>query len=895
MNETVYGISDISVYTPMMQHYLSVKTEYRDCILFYRLGDFYEMFFDDAKVVSKELELTLTGKSCGTEERAPMCGIPFHAADTYINRLVKRGYKVAICEQLEDPKTATGIVKRGVIRVVTPGTNLDNYSLDESMNNYLMSVCVVEDVFGISLCDISTGELMLTEVKGISGFYDQYNKSQPSEIICNDAFVLSGVDVDVIKNKDNTAVSVLNSGYFDDSEALRLISDKFPNEVISGTDINEFPTGILSCGAILKYLFETQKNDLINISSIKIVHDSTFMELDSATRRNLELTETLRDKEKRGSLLWVLDHTKTAMGARFLRQMIEEPLKSKQEIEKRLDCVDEFLKHVVDREELREYLNPVYDLERLVTRVSYKTANPRDLVSLRGSLNSLPPIKQVLSGFDSKLINEINNDIDSLSDICSILINSINDEPPVSVHDGNIIKTGFDATVDELRLAQTNGKTWIAELESGEKEETGIKNLRVRYNKVFGYYIEITNSNLDQVPDRYIRKQTLTNAERFFTPELKEMENKILGAEDRLYSLENSIYNQILDKITENVQRIQKTARSIAKIDALISLSVAAERGSFKRPKINERGKLVIKKGRHPVVEKMMKDSLFVDNDTELDTKDNRVAIITGPNMAGKSTYMRQVALITLMAQIGSFVPAESADISIVDRIFTRVGASDDLSSGQSTFMVEMNEVANILKNATKNSLLILDEIGRGTSTFDGLSIAWAVVEYVSDPKIIGAKTLFATHYHELTELEGKLSGVHNYCSAVKENPDGIVFLRKIVRGGADRSYGIEVAKIAGLPKEVIDRAEDLLQEILKNDLSTVTQSIEAVGDVMKASEKKKAAQSNNDDSNQLSFLGALSDNDIIDEIIHMDLSAMTPIEAMNELDSIQKKVKNRW
>lgn len=895
MNETVYGITDVSVYTPMMQHYLSVKSEYRDCILFYRLGDFYEMFFDDAKVVSKELELTLTGKSCGTEERAPMCGVPFHAADLYINRLVKRGYKVAICEQLEDPKTATGIVKRGVIRVVTPGTNLDNNSLDESMNNYLMSVCVVEDIFGISLCDITTGEFLLTEVHGISGFYDQYNKFRPSEIICNDAFVLSGVDTDIIKNKDNTALSVLSSNYFDDQEADKLISEKFNNEVITNSEIHDFSTGKLSCGAILKYLFETQKNNLINISSIKIIHDSTFMELDSSTRRNLELTETLRDKEKRGSLLWVLDHTKTAMGARYLRSMIEEPLKSKPDIENRLDAVEELLKHVVDREELREYLNPVYDLERLVTRVSYKTANPRDLISLRGSLNSLSPIKAVLSGFDSDLINEINNDIDALDDICNILERSINDEAPVSVHDGKIIKTGFDASVDELRLAQTNGKSWIAALEADEKEKTGIKNLKVRFNKVFGYYIEVTNSNLNQIPERYIRKQTLTNAERFFTPELKEMENKILGAEDRLYTLENSIYNQILDKITDNVQRIQKTAHAIAKIDALISLSVAAEKGNFKRPKINDRGKLTIKKGRHPVVEKMMKDTLFVDNDTELDNRDNRVAIITGPNMAGKSTYMRQVALITLMAQIGSFVPAESADVGIVDRIFTRVGASDDLSSGQSTFMVEMNEVANILKNATRNSLLILDEIGRGTSTFDGLSIAWAVVEYVSDPKIIGAKTLFATHYHELTELEGKLAGVHNYCSAVKENADGIIFLRKIIRGGADRSYGIEVAKIAGLPKEVIERAEDLLQEILKNDLSTVTQSIEAVGDVMKASEKKKADLINNEDSNQLSFFGALSDNDIIDEIRNMELSAMTPIEAMNKLDSIQKKVKNRW
>jgi len=879
--------------TPMMRHYLSVKEENPDCILFYRLGDFYELFWDDAINVSRELELTLTGKSCGLDERAPMCGVPFHAADTYINRLVKRGYKVAICEQLEDPKKAVGIVKRGIIRIVTPGTNIDSSSLEEGKNNYLMCVSLFDDVIGITTCDISTGDFLVTEVSSREEFINEFNKLKPSELIVNEAFALSGIDIDKIRNERNVPVSVLDSDYFDEDKAIFEIKSQFPND--SGAEnINELSSAKISSGALIRYLKETQKNDLPTLSHITVYKESNFMELDSSTRRNLELTETLRDKEKRGSLLWVLDHTKTAMGARFLRTMIEQPLLNKSKIEKRLDAVELFLKHLVDREEIREYLGDIYDLERLTTRVSYHTANPRDLISLRNSLKVIPGIKSILNGFESELIKELDSAIDPLIDVEDLLERSIDEDAPVGIHDGGIIRTGFNDEVDELRSAQKNGKKWLLDLEAREKEKTGINKLKIRYNRVFGYYIEVTNSFLDKVPDYYIRKQTLVNSERFYTEELKEMENKILGAEDRLTHLENELYNDILNQVSSNIDRIMSTARSLAETDALLSLSEAAEKGNYVRPKINNKGKINISAGRHPVVEKMLKDSIFVDNDTVLDNKDNRVSIITGPNMAGKSTYMRQTAIIVLMAQIGSFVPAEYADIGICDRIFTRVGASDDLASGQSTFMVEMNEVANILKHATRDSLLILDEIGRGTSTFDGLSIAWAVIEYVADPSIIGAKTLFATHYHELTELEGKLAGVHNYCSAVKEDPEGIVFLRKIVPGGADRSYGIEVAKLAGLPDEVIDRAEELLDQLSKNDLSSIAGDIEARG-IKKTESKSKTKEKNEEMDNQMSFFDTLSDKDILDEIRGLDISTMTPIDALNELDRIQKKVKNRW
>lgn len=881
---------DIDAVSPMMQHYIRMKKENRDSILFYRLGDFYEMFFDDAITVSKELELTLTGKNCGLPERAPMCGIPYHAAESYLTRLVNKGHKVAICEQLEDPKTAKGIVKRGIIRVVTPGTNIDTASLDDSKNNYLMSIAFISDRFGIAVADISTGDFYVTEESSLRAFLNELSRYKPSEIICNEAFQICGVDLNELKDHMHIAISVLDNYYFEDDLARRLLTRHFHVSSLKSLDLDDQSIKTVAAGAMLQYLKETQKSDLLNITRLQVYQDSNYMMIDSSSRRNLELTETLRDKEKRGSLLWVLDHTMTAMGARRLRQDIDKPLRKKDQIEKRLDAVSEFVSNPSDREELREYLSPVYDLERLLTRITYKTANPRDLISFKSSIRLLPALKQTLSCMKSELILELNQVLDPLSDLYSLIDSAIDDDPPVSVHDGGIFKSGYNREVDELRDLKTHGKEWLANREEEEREKTGIKNLRIRYNKVFGYFIEVTNSYKDLVPDRYIRKQTLTNAERFYTNELKEMEDKILGSEDRLTHLENQLYLELLDRIGQEIKRIQTTAKAISSLDVLLSLAYTADRNHYVRPSINTNGNLKIKKGRHPVIEQMLPEGSFVDNDTFLDNKDHRMAIITGPNMAGKSTYMRQTALIVLMAQIGSFVPAESADISIVNRIFTRVGASDDLASGQSTFMVEMNEVANILKNATKDSLLILDEIGRGTSTFDGLSIAWAVVEYVANPRLIGAKTLFATHYHELTELEGKLPGVHNYCSAVKEGKDGIVFLRKIVKGGADQSYGIEVAKLAGLPDAVIDRARELQEQLASNDLSKIAENIAS------SSQKKgKKSEENDFDSRQMSFFTTETDDDIISEIRKLDISHMTPIEAMNQLYRIQNKVNNRW
>jgi DNA mismatch repair protein MutS len=754
-----------------------------------------------------------------------------------------------------------------------------------------MSVVFVSDRFGIAISDVSTGDFYVTEESSLRSFLNEMNKYKPTEIICNEAFQISGIDMDELRDHRHISVSVLDNYYFEEDLAKRLLTKHFKVSSLKSLDLEDEALGTVAAGATFQYLKETQKSDLNTITHIEVYRDSNYMMIDSSSRRNLELTETLRDKEKRGSLLWVLDHTRTAMGARRLRSDIEQPLRNKEDIEARLDAVEDLLTSVADREEIREYLGPVYDLERLMTRISYKTANPRDLVAFRNSIQVLPGIKQVLENFSSAKIRGINNQLDPLSDLYQLVESAIAEEPPISVHDGGILREGYRADVDELRSMRTNGKTWLANLEETEREKTGIKNLRIRYNKVFGYFIEVTNSYKELVPDRYIRKQTLTNAERFYTDELKEMEDKILGSEDRLTHLENQIYFEILSEISSQVERIQKTAKALSQLDVLISLAITAEKNHYCRPRINENGTLKIEKGRHPVVEKMIPAGTFIDNDTILDNKDNRMAIITGPNMAGKSTYMRQTALIVLMAQIGSFVPAKSANISIVDRIFTRVGASDDLASGQSTFMVEMNEVANILMNATKDSLLILDEIGRGTSTFDGLSIAWAVVEYVSNPKLIGAKTLFATHYHELTELEGKLPGVHNYCSAVKEGNDGIVFLRKIVTGGADRSYGIEVAKLAGLPEAVIDRATELQEQLANNDLSQIAESIA----VSSQKKDKKKKEEDDLDFQQLSFFATETDDDIIQEIRDLDLSNMTPLDALNQLNRIQNKVKNRW
>ncbi|MBC5685129.1 DNA mismatch repair protein MutS [Roseburia sp. NSJ-9] len=877
----------------MMQHYIQTKDANPDCILFYRLGDFYEMFFEDAEIVSKELELTLTGKSCGLEERAPMCGVPYHAAETYLTRLVQRGYKVAVCEQIEDPKEAKGMVKRAVTRIVTPGTNMDAMSLDESKNNYIMGIFFDGDKYGLSIADVTTADFFVTEVDSNRSCLDEINKYVPSEIICNENFTISGIDIADLKERMQISIAKLDVHYFDDRLAVAVLLEHFHTSRLSALGLEEFPMGSISAGALMKYLTEIQKSSLEQFNHVQPYLNGNFMLLDSSTRRNLELVETLREKQKRGSLLWVLDKTKTAMGARMLRSDVEQPLTNADLITNRLDAVDELLHNMMAREELREYLNPIYDLERLNTRIVYQTANPRDLLAFKNSVAMLPAIKTVLADFKSKNLVELSENIDSLSDICADIDAAICEEPPISSRDGGILKDGYNEEVDRLRKAKTEGKKWLAELEVKERERTGIKNLKIKYNKVFGYYLEVTNSYKDLVPADYQRKQTLANAERFFTPELKELEDTILGAEDKLISLEYELFRQLRNRIASEVSRIQTTAKAIARLDVYASLAYVAEKNHYCRPKINTRGLIDIKGGRHPVVEQMMDQQLFIDNDTYLDNKKQRVSIITGPNMAGKSTYMRQSALIVLMAQIGCFVPAKSANIGIVDRIFTRVGASDDLASGQSTFMVEMNEVANILRNATKDSLLILDEIGRGTSTFDGLSIAWAVVEHISNVKLIGAKTLFATHYHELTELEGKLEGVHNYCIAVKENGDDIVFLRKIVPGGADKSYGIAVAKLAGLPDEVIDRANRIVTQLCENDIVDLAKNIAVEGQTTGG--KKQTKPLDDVDKAQMSFLDTVSDDAIIDELRNLDISHMTPLEAMNALNELQVKVRNRW
>ncbi len=877
--------------TPMMQHYLKTKEEYPDCLLFYRLGDFYEMFFEDAKTVSRELELTLTGKSCGLEERAPMCGVPYHAVDTYLNRLINRGYKVAICEQVEDPKLAKGMVKREVTRIVTPGTNMNIQSLEESRNNYLMSIAWFSGKIGLSIADISTGDYYLTELEDNIKLQDEISKYAPSEIICNDAFLLSGFAIDDMRNRLNIAVNALEAHYFDEDGAKKILMKHFKVAVLTGLGIEDFPVGMLAAGALLKYLYETQKSTLGNITHLYPYLTSKFMLLDSATRRNLELVETLREKQKRGSLLWVLDKTKTAMGARTLRSYIEQPLIEKEEIEKRLDAVEELTKDAISRDEIREYLSPVYDLERLLGKISYQSANPRDLIAFRNSLAMMKPIKTVLESFHGALLSEIQEDIDPLQDIHHLIEAAIDEEPPLLVREGGIIKDGFDETIDSLRKAKTEGKNWLASLEEEDRERTGIKNLKIKYNKVFGYYFEVTNSFRDLVPEDYIRKQTLANAERYTTPRLKELEDTILNAEDKLAALEYDMFCKVRDKIGEEIERIQRTAKAIARLDVFASLSLVAERYHYVRPELNEDGIIRIKDGRHPVVERVMENDMFITNDTYLDNDKRLIAVITGPNMAGKSTYMRQTALIVLLAQLGSFVPAGSAQIGIVDRIFTRVGASDDLASGQSTFMVEMNEVANILRNATSNSLLILDEIGRGTSTFDGLSIAWAVIEHISNRKLLGAKTLFATHYHELTELEGKIDNVNNYCIAVKEKGDDIVFLRKIIRGGADKSYGIQVAKLAGVPDMVIDRAKEIVEQLSDNDITEKVQSIA----VDTRTDNKKPKVYDEVDVEQMSLFDTVKEEDVLSELMEIDVMNMTPVDAMNTLYRLQSKLKNRW
>lgn len=883
---------DLTKVSPMMQHYIETKKEYGDCILFYRLGDFYEMFFEDAVLVSKTLELTLTGKACGLEERAPMCGIPFHAADGYINRLVSEGFKVAICEQVEDPKLAKGIVKREVIRVVTPGTNVSPESLDESTNSYIMSIVHLQNKIGISFADISTGDFFVTEVEDNKKLLDEINKIMPKEIICNDAFLVSSVDTEDIKNRLKICINALGPWYFEEDNCKNILLKHFRCLDITALGIEDFASGIIASGALLTYLYETQKVSLSQLTHISPYICSKYMLLDSSTRRNLELTYTLREKQKRGTLLWVLDKTKTAMGARTLRGYIEQPLIDQEEIIKRQDFVKELLNNSVDRDEVREYLSAIYDLERLLTKVSYKSANPRDLVALKNSLKMLPHIKNIISNFECQLVKELNENLDPLEDIADLIDQAIIEDPPLSSKEGGFIREGYDENIDKLKVAKTDGKNWLLELETTERERTGIKGLKVKYNKVFGYYFEVTNSYKDLVPEDYIRKQTLTGAERFTTPKLKELEDMILNAQDKLFALEYDAFCAVRDHIEASLVRIQKSAKSIAAIDAFASLAVVAERNRFVCPHINTKGVIDIKGGRHPVVEKMLSNGMFIDNDTYLDNKKDSINVITGPNMAGKSTYMRQVALIVLMAQIGSFVPATKANIGIVDRIFTRVGASDDLASGQSTFMLEMNEVANILRNATSNSLLILDEIGRGTSTFDGLSIAWAVIEHIANKKILGAKTLFATHYHELTELEGKMDNVHNYCIAVKEKGDDIVFLRKIIKGGADRSYGIQVAKLAGVPDMVIDRAKEIAMTLSDNDVTEKLQSINI--DSNDKSKKHTPVTIEEVELDQMSLFDTVTDQDVINELLDADVSNMTPMDALNTLYKLQNKLKNR-
>lgn len=879
-----------------MVQYLESKKEYPDCILFYRIGDFYEMFFEDAKTASDVLDLVLTGKDCGTGERAPMCGIPFHAADSYVSRLVSNGYKVAIAEQMEDPKLAKGIVKREVIRVVTPGTMTSDAVLDDRKNNFLMSIFYDESGFGVSTVDVSTGEFLTTTCRNDKEVLDELSRFSPSEIVCNQAFMISGIDTDELKNRYNLIITELGNEVYDDTAATALLEKHFHSS-IDGIGLKDLDLARLSASAALAYIYDTQKGSVDHISNVRYYTSSQYMIIDTATQRNLELTETMREKKKRGTLLWILDKTKTAMGGRLLRRYIEQPLIVKEEIVRRQDAVDEFCDRYIDREEIGEYLTSIYDFERILGKICYKSANPKDIIAFKQSLRMLPDIHQQLQSFHSPLIQKIYDEMDEMRDLFQLIDDAMEEDPPLSSREGGIIKTGYHEEVDKYKASKTNGKEWLANLEAEEREKTGIKTLKIKYNRIFGYCIEVTNTFKNQVPDYYIRKQTLANGERYTTDRLEELQNSILGAEEKLNQLEYELFCDIRDTIAENLKRIQKTSHCIATLDVLISLSRVATANNYVRPEINEEGVIDIKDGRHPVIEKLIQDGMFVANDTKLDDAKDRIAIITGPNMAGKSTYMRQVALIVLMASIGSFVPAAHADISICDRIFTRVGASDDLASGQSTFMVEMNEVANILRNATTKSLLILDEIGRGTSTFDGLSIAWAVVEYIA--KVVKAKTLFATHYHELTELEGKLDGVNNYCIAVTNHDQDIVFLRKIIPGGADQSYGIDVASLAGVPKPVIDRAKEISAELSDADIIATAKKIgtsefsyvqESIGEHLDPDHRAaKVAES------QGMGVETIADDDIkqaVEYLKSLDVNRMTPLEAMNSLYELKERFK---
>ncbi len=856
--------------SPMMTHYLQTKEEYPDCILFYRLGDFYEMFFDDAKIVSSELELVLTGKDCGLEERAPMCGVPFHSASNYISRLIEKGYKVAVCEQVEDPKLAKGMVKREVVRVVTPGTITESEFLDEKKNNYLAIIFSGAGGFGMSFCDISTGELYVTYAAEKETVINEAARYSPKEVIVNDEASCFADDME-LRLKVN--IQVLNDAFFTFPNIPQIISEQF-GEYADTIDLKSKQEAAVAVCATLRYLEHTQKSHLEHINSLSFYETGYYMDLDAATRRNLEITETMRDKSKRGSLLWVLDETKTSMGARLLKSWLEKPLVNPLIIQKRQYSVRELVENPMLREELGEILGGIYDILRITTRISLNTVTPKDLLALKESIAKLPELYNCLGSAKAAMLNEMYKSFDKLEDIVDYLERSVHEKAGSQLKDGEVIKEGFNEEVDNLRLALKDGKQWVADVENREREKTGIKSLKVSFNKVFGYYIEVTKLNLDSVPDSYIRKQTLTNCERFITQELKELENTILGAGEKLAALESQLFAEIVNNLQKNSERLKKICNIVSTSDVLYSLASVAYKYHYSMPEIYTDGRIVIKDGRHPVVEKMLKDTMFVPNDTDLNNTDDRMLIITGPNMAGKSTYMRQVAVITLMAQIGSFVPASLAQISVVDKIFTRVGASDDISAGQSTFMVEMSEVANILKNATSDSLIILDEIGRGTSTYDGLAIAWSVVEYVQNKKNIGAKTLFATHYHELTELENKLDGVRNYNIAVKKRGDEITFLRKIVPGGADESYGVEVAALAGVPEAVIKRAKKILENIENKD-----------GVKIKAPKKEEEPIA------QIGF-GEAFNSEIIEELKKIDVTVYTPVEALNKLYELTKKAK---
>ena len=865
--------------SPMMQNYLNTKSQYKDCMLFYRLGDFYEMFFDDAIIASRELEITLTSRACGLEEKAPMCGVPYHAVEIYISRLIAKGYKVAICEQLEDPKKAKGIVKRDVIRVVTPGTVIETNMLEEKKNNYIMSIAKKGMYYGIGICDISTGDFYATQIKlaenNFEKLLDEYARYSPAELVVNTAMGNSEKELNILKDRNNTFVTVREDKNFEEDEEkllnLYTITDGYDKEK---KEFNDESLVVSAINGLLNYFTETQKVKLEHINKIKIYEVQKYMALDINARRSLELTERMRDKSKKGTLIWVLDKTSTSMGGRLLRRWINDPLLEIEEIKERLDAVKELKDNMILRDDIINLLKKVYDIERLAGKISYGNANARDMISLKNSLSNIPSLKQILSTTNSKLLQIMYKRLDELKDIYSLIERAIVDEPPISVKEGGIIKKGFNSEIDDLKEASTQGKNWIIALEAKEKERTGIRNLKVGYTKVFGYYIEITKSFLNQVPENYIRKQTLTGGERFVTEELKQIEEKILGSEEKVISLEYEVFTQIRNEIARNIERLQKSANTIANIDVLASLAVVAEDNNYVYPEVNDGDIIDIKSGRHPVIEKMINDGSFVENDTYLDCDKSRVEIITGPNMAGKSTYMRQVAIITLMAQIGSFVPAEKACIGIVDKIFTRVGASDDLSSGQSTFMVEMNEVANILKEATPKSLVILDEIGRGTSTYDGLSIAWAVAEYIADKEKIGCKTLFATHYHELLGLEEKVEGIKNFQVAVKEKGEDIIFLRKIVEGGTDESYGIHVAKLAGVPKTVVTRANKILRSLEKGGVK-----------IKEEKESKKQVEGQFD-------LFNLKLADISHELDKININELTPIDALNTLVKLKEMLK---